>query len=532
MGVNFNPGNEAFAKILKDRYVDKTGLITQFDSTLYGSRSLVLSSRPRRFGKSYAARAIVAFYSAGCDSRKLFEGLSVSEHDGWDRNLNQLNVVRLDMTAVMKAAGGARGVEAEATRSLLAEMREEVPFAGTTHAGRGDELQAAVLDVVHETGRQFLFVIDEWDAPYRLAAADVESQDAYASWLRSLFKNEDFTAQALAGAYLTGILPIKKYAHQSAVSDFREYMMTRPGVYAPYVGFTSDEVAELCDEYGLDQAEMRDFYDGYRLRYRRDVFEVYAPYSVIEACDSGEVDSFWTSSEAYESLLPYIEADLDGLQEKVLSAVGGMDVPMDPSGFTNDMVTLDSADDALTLLVHLGYLAWDAERRVARVPNREVRAELVRTLKRSRHPKLRQAMLDSIDLVTRLLKMDEAAVAAGIAAVHDRECTPLFYNNEQALRAVVKTALIASMDDYARIEELPGGKGFADIVYLPGHASSLPILVVELKWNRHDDAAIAQIRERRYPDALEGLDVPMLLVGITYDARTKEHACRIEEWKL
>jgi hypothetical protein len=193
------------------------------------------------------------------------------------------------------------------------------------------------------------------------------------------------------------------------------------------------------------------------------------------------------------------------------------------------MVTITSRDDVLTLLVHLGYLTYDARTRTARVPNDEVRAELARTVRRSRHPKLVELMQESSQLLAAIIAMDEVAVAKGFARVHERDTSPLFYNNEQALRAVVKSAYIAAADHYATIEELPSGRGLADVVYLPKRGDPAPALVIELKWDRKPDAALAQIRDRDYPAVLRDWGGPILLVGIAYDPKTKRHTCRIEE---
>ena len=527
MGRYVNPGNEGFARILTTKYVDKTGVISLFDSTLCTPDGLVMVSRPRRFGKSYAAEALAAFYSCGCDSRALFDGLQVAETPGWDRHLNQYNVVKLDMAGVIESVG-VDNVAPKLRSMILEELRRVVPDAGAGWSGVGSPYKDALWKVVEATGRKFVFVIDEWDAPYRLAQSSTAAQDAYAEWLRGLFEDITFTPKVVAGAYMTGILPIKKYNHQSAVSDFHEYTMVAPLRYAPYVGFTEGEVEGLCAEYGMDLAEVRRWYDGYDLRGVDETYSIFAPYSLMRACEARATGSFWPSTEAYQLICGYIEMNFDGLQDDIVRAIGGASVRVDPDGFQNDMVTILSRDDVLTLLIHLGYLTYDARTRTARVPNDEVRAELARTVRRSRHPKLVALMRESSRLLEAVVAMDERAVAEGFARVHDREAPPLFYNNEQALRAVVKSALVAAVDDYARIEELPGGKGYADVAYLPARGSMLPAIVVELKWDRPVDAAVEQVRERRYADALEGLDVPVLLVGVTYDAKTKEHRCRIE----
>ncbi|MEE1157859.1 MAG: AAA family ATPase, partial [Atopobiaceae bacterium] len=297
MGRYVNPGNEGFAKIAGNDYVDKTGLISLFDSTLDTTKGLVMVSRPRRFGKSYAAQSISAFYSCGCDSRALFEGREVSRHAGWDANLNKCNVLRLDMADVMQSAEDA-DVVAAVTEAVTPELRELRPGAGSRAVGPKSLLASALWDVVKGTGRKFVFVIDEWDAPYRLAQDSKAAQDAYADWLRSLFKNASLTAEVVAGAYMTGILPIKKYAHQSAVSDFWEYTMVRPGAYVSYVGFTEAEVEGLCARHGLDEADVRRWYDGYDLPAfkpgpdgpRR--LPTYAPYSVMQAMWAGATGSY------------------------------------------------------------------------------------------------------------------------------------------------------------------------------------------------------------------------------------------------
>ncbi len=527
MGRYVNPGNEGFRQIVRSEYVDKTGLVGEFDSTLDTANKLVMVSRPRRFGKSFAAQSLVAFYSCACDSRALFEGLALSKSEGWDAHLNRYNVVQIDMTGIIQSAG-AENVAQEITRSLLPELRELYESAGLRDAGHGSELKSALADVVGKTGRKFVFVIDEWDAPYRLAANDRRAQDAYAEWLRGLFKDATFTPAVVAGAYMTGILPIKKHDHQSAVSDFRERTMVRPGSYAPYVGFTEDEVEVLCKRHGLDLADVRRWYDGYDLEHKGTAYSVYAPYSLMQACDMGRVGSYWPSTETFELLRDCIDMDFDGLQTDLVHAIGGQSIAIDPDGFQNDMVSMECKDDVLTLLVHLGYLAYDEDDRMARVPNDEVRAELARTVRRSRHPKLVELARESAELLASIVALREDEVADALGRAHVRGCSPLFYNNEQALRSVVRSALIAAIDEYARIEELPGGRGFADIAYVPKRGSQLPALVVELKWNKPADAAIEQIRRRSYPEVLRNLDVPLLLVGVTYDPKTDGHSCRIE----
>jgi hypothetical protein len=193
------------------------------------------------------------------------------------------------------------------------------------------------------------------------------------------------------------------------------------------------------------------------------------------------------------------------------------------------MTSVGSRDDALTLLVHLGYLCYDIGTGRARVPNEEVRRELRRAVGRSRHDRVARVMRDSMRLVEDVLAKDEQAVAAAFGRAHDAACAPVHYNGEQALRAVVKAALVAAVDDWACVDEMPSGHGYADVAYLPRRGSGKPALLVELKWDRPVGAAVDQVLARDYPQALRDLGVPVLVVAVTYDAKTKEHSCRIVE---
>ena len=533
MGMYVNPGNEGFAGIVSGEYVDKTGIIGLVNNVVGTPRKLVCVTRPRRFGKTFAAESLVAYYTCGADSRALFNGLEVSRDPSFERHLNAYNVVRLDMTGFR----GAPDVAGAVSAAILADLEELLPGVGEKRAGRPDVLTGALTDVVDATGRRFVFVIDEWDAPLRERRGR-ESQEDWVYFLRLLFKNFTFTAKAVAVAYMTGILPIVRYGTQSALSDFREYTFLRPYAYAPYVGFTQGEVEALAARHGMDVAELRRWYDGYELPWvdpstgEHVKIRCYAPFSVMSACENGRVGPYWIDSEAFESLRLYIDMNYDGLQQAVVQALGGADVPVRAGKFNNDMHDVSSADDALTLLCHLGYLAFRAEQGTAgtaRVPNEEVRAELSDALSESQHAEVARIVRESDALLRATWDMDEEAVASGISAAHDHGCAPAFYNDEQALRAVVRSAFISAADHYVEVQELPSGRGLADVVYLPKRGDPAPALVVELKWDRKPGSAIAQILDRDYPAVLRDWGGPLLLVGVSYDAKTKEHACRIVE---
>jgi hypothetical protein len=256
---------------------------------------------------------------------------------------------------------------------------------------------------------------------------------------------------------------------------------------------------------------------------------VYNPNSVMEAVINGEIGNYWTQTETYESLRIYIDMNEDGLKESIVQMLGGAHYKINTITFQNDMTTIANKDDVLTLLVHLGYLAYNEETKTVHIPNEEIRQEFLCAVETGRHKEVAKLVQNSDRLLKATLNMDNQTVAEAIEEAHSAGTAPLYYNDEQALRSVIRFAYISCIDEFLRIEELPTGHGYADVVYLPKKNSTMPIMVVELKWNKTAQGAIDQIKNRNYPKALEGYGSDILLVGINYDEKTKKHDCVIEK---
>lgn len=526
MGIYLNPGNNGFREIISGKYVDKTGLIVLVNEGIGTKDKLVCVSRPRRFGKSFAAQMLCAYYDKSCHSEELFRGLSIEKESSYRKYLNRFDVIYLDISGFISTARSLnRGTETivrSIRESVIYELHEYCP-----DAMQSESLGTTLVNTAARRGEQFFFIIDEWDALFREAQDRPDVQEDYISLLRELFKNGNVTG-AVAGAYMTGILPIKKYGTQSAISDFREFTMIQPDNYAPYVGFTEDEVKALCrHQKRISFSELKRWYDGYSFG---NLTAVYNPNSVMEAVKRGTISSYWSVSETYETLQSYIEMDFDGLQQYILQLLGGARMPVNTMTFQNDMTSVKSRDDVLSLLIHLGYLAFDRKAEEVYIPNEEIRREFVNAATNGQHTASARLLRGSWQLLADTWDENEEAVAKAVGEAHDLSSTPLFYNDEQALRSVIKVAYIAAVDEYIKIEELPAGRGYADIVYIPKKGSSKPAMVIELKWNRPAQGAIDQILNRRYPVALKGYGSDILLVGISYNAKSKEHSCRIQRF--
>lgn len=524
MGTYLNPGNIGFQKILQSEYVDKTGLIALINKTIGTMEMLSCISRPRRFGKSYAAKMLCAYYDSSCDSHTLFDDKEIARSPGYHEHLNRYHVVNIDVTGFLSLAQRKgiplKDVPNRIADAVRAELEELYPECAR------DSLTDSLIRCVDKTGRSFIFIIDEWDALIREAKEDPEAQKRYLNLLREWFKNNNFTPQVVAAAYMTGILPIKKDGSQSAISDFIEYPILDPDGFAGFTGFTECEVRKLCDGNGMSFEDARAWYDGYDFP---DVGAIYNPYSVMLAMRKKKFGSYWQKTSAAESLMTYVNMDFEGLQETVSRLIAGEEIEVDTDSFENDFATFKSRDDVLTLLIHLGYLTWNQEEGTARIPNEEVRTEFRKILKsRNVNRKWMELISRSQKLLEDTIAGNAEAVAKTIGEIRSTQYAPTFYNDEQALRYLIKFAYIVAIDQYLKIEELPSGKGIADIVYLPKQKSMLPALIIELKWNKSSEGALRQIKERDYPAVLKDYGGEIVMVGIGYDAKKKEHSCVIE----
>ena len=376
MGKYLNTGNAGFDSVKRSIYVDKTGMIAFINQTLGTSDKLTCVSRPRRFGKSYAAKMLCAYYDKSCDSRQLFEGLEISRDASFETHLNKYNVIYLDITLFISITADITGIIREIESAVIEEVCRAFPGIE-----RDDSLAGTLFNASAAAGEKFIMVIDEWDALFREAKNDAKLQREYIDLLRSLFKSS-WTDRIFEAAYMTGILPIKRYGTQSAVSDFREYTMLSPGRLVKYIGFTEPEVKALCERYDMPFEEMKYWYDGYSFSRLKSV---YSPNSVMEAIKRDEFGSYWVRTETYESLKVYIDLDEDGLKEAIIRMLSGERVKIDAGTFQNDMTNIQKKDDVLTLLIHLGYLAYDAEEEQAYIPNEEVKKEFIRAVTASKH---------------------------------------------------------------------------------------------------------------------------------------------------
>lgn len=522
MGIYLNRGNEKFFQAVNSEiYVDKSDLITYLNKVLRTQQKFVCVSRPRRFGKSMAADMLTAYYSRGCDSQELFAGLKAMESESFFTHLNQYDVISLNMQDFLSQSAGMEEMLSLIEKSILWELLSEYPDCRYFDKAN---LTRTMQDIYQDSRRPFIVIIDEWDCVFREYREHQAEQDRYLDFLRNFMKDREY----IYLAYMTGILPIKKYGTHSALNMFNEFSMTNPGLLAEYVGFTEQEVEALCTEYGQNIEELKEWYNGYRFE---RAGAVYNPRSVVQAVLSGICDTYWNRTESFESLRIYIDMNFEGIRDDVLRMMAGESVPVNTGSFVNDMVTFNGKDDVFTLLVHLGYLGYDFAHESVFIPNNEIKKEFVTAVAASDWGEASRALKCSAETLQAIWDMRTAQVAEGIEQAHF-ETSHIQYNDENALSYTISLALYAARNFYTVYRELPSGKGFADIVYIPRKKyQNKPALVVELKWNKSAQGAIEQIKRKEYCKSLEEYTGNILLVGINYDKESRKHECIIESDK-
>lgn len=521
MGKILNIGKADFEQVRRFEYVDKSMLIAYVNSVLDSQNRYMCVSRARRFGKSLAAKMLCAYYDESVDSHALFDDLKIAKDPSYEQFINKYPVLYLDVASYMtrRSLRGKNIVDA-----INDELMEEMAllYPGLDFS-RDNDLIDRLYTIVQATNKRIIMIIDEWDAICR----DEENStlmDEYVVWLRNLFKHY-LSDQVFAGVYMTGILPIKQYNTESALNNFVEFSMINPGRLAGYFGFTKEEVQRLCKKYKQQAEEIKRWYDGYRMG---NVLEVYNPFAVMRALNQRKITGYWTSTTTYESLKRYISMNYEGLRDSVVELLAGNEVRVDVGRFANDIHALNSRDAVLTLLIHLGYLSYDEDKRMARIPNYEVQQEFERTIQDGGWEYVAKTLSDSEQLLADTLAGKEEAVAAAIDYAHQDNTSILQYNDENSLACVLSLAYVAARKDYVIVRELPAGKGFADIVLVPRRNVDKPAVVLELKYDKSAEGAITQIKEKRYADALREYVGEVVLVGINYDKDNKRHECVIE----
>lgn len=514
-----------FAGALKNNYVDKTEIISYLNSRInVPTNKFICAVRPCRSGKSITAMMLNAYYSKANDTKNLFVNLKIGQDPNFENYLNKYHVLYIDMQDFdLSIDNEGIGFIDRIHKDLIKTLKKHFPKAFENK--EFTDVALAIREVYAVYQEKFIFIIDEWDYDLRVFK-NTALTDNYLSLLRSLFK-ATAGAECVALAYITGILPIKKYKTQSILNNFKEYSMLNPKEFAQFFGFTDSEVRELCQSNDVSYEETRRWYDGYRL----GDYEIYNPNAIHQLIQSHTFCNYWYQTTSSDAVKDAIAHNIDDVKRDLLRMYDGekLDI-VDFSKFNSDISELKSKDAIITYLIHLGYLAYDLKSRKIYIPNEEIRQEFKNILKDVKYEILIKRIEATDKCLNDIKEGNEQEVAAYIESIHNKISAINLYNNETSLRYVVLFALYNSEEYYQQpLQELPSGKGFADLVYIPKpeRANEYPTLI-ELKWDQSPMTALEQIKQRDYVDKLKESSSQIALIGINYNAKTKVHDCKIE----
>ena len=564
-GIFLNPeGNNAFTEIVNNRiskvFVDKTGFIGETINRLDSDAKLIAFTRPRRFGKTIMARMLASYYSKSVDSMGLFSTLKISAYKGkklidnketevtYKTYINKFDVIYIDMNTVdSKYLTYVKGEKVKNVADIvdfleyqiISELKEHAPFLPILEKEQtGNTGLADALSAIHKSlGITFVLIMDEWDLVYREYRDDGELQKKFIDLLSGMFKSSD-SLESFSLVYLTGILPIKKYNSQSALNNFKEYNMLRPIPYEEYFGFTKEEVEEIVKspKCKLAHNELKNWFDGYKLNGK----DIYNPNSVASAVFDGKCQSYWSGTSSNKEVVRLINMNFDGIKNDILNLIAGAKVLFDYETFQNDMVSIENKDQLFSLLVCLGYLGCEergdgSTLRLAYVPNREIRSALSSIVRKQSWYTSSSIIERSEALFEAITSMDADRTAKIVQEIHNSPNVSLLrYNSEEALVFCVIAGLMWRTEyDYESYRELQSGKGAIDLVYVPRWSDDLPIMLIEFKRDASAEEALEQIKAKDYPSRYCELECTndILMIGLSYNSKTKEHQCLIERFE-
>ena len=526
MGLYLNPNADAFSDDRNTRiYIDKSLVIGELNQLVSTKGDFICMSRPRRFGKSMVGNMISAYYSKGCDTRSIFSQMKIGQTPDYDKYLNKLNVIKLDLNEWYQNSL-IKGQEKSLIGTINNKLRKEFSNQFVSICFEEDDTIAdCILKVYSSIGEKFVIIIDEYDVLVRENVPQTLF-DSYLSFLNGLFKGTTIRP-AIALAYITGIMPIVRDKVQSKLNEFSEYTMLRPRQFAGMIGFTEEEVKDLCEKYHVDFDECLRWYDGYQMS---DNVKVCNPLSVINTLTSGEFDNYWLTTGSFEALRERILMDYEGMRQDVIKMISGESVPVNVLKFQNTLQSINSKDNVFTYLIHLGYLCYNRKDKTCHIPNEEVRIEWINSIEDSSdYTQVMKVINASKRLLDDTINGNEEAVARALNAAHTEVTNPLTYNDEHCFQSAICLAYFYANTRYTLIKELPTGKGYADLVLVP-YLPNIPAMVVELKHNKSTESALGQIKAKNYHEALNLYYDNLLFVGINYDEKTKEHTCKIERF--
>ncbi|MCD8009698.1 MAG: ATP-binding protein [Lachnospiraceae bacterium] len=514
----------------KPYFVDKTDMLLELIPLVEEGNNHICITRPRRFGKSVMAAMIGAYFCKGFDSSRIFDSLKIAESKKYREHLNRYDVIYIDFSEAANLSKNYDRFIEKIEKKLIADLRRAFP---SVELDEDDSAVECLRTIYEETLTSFLFVFDEWDGIFHKEYTTEEDRKSFLSFLAALTKGTGYVSLS----YMTGVLPIAKYSSGSTINHFVEYTMAEQPKYSEYFGFSDLEVDTLYERYlkkekkpVVSRDDLRLWYDGY---HTAGETRLYNPRSVVQALSNNYASSYWTTTGPYSEIATYIVNDVDDVKKDVALMIAGEAVSANVEEFAATAMHLSTKDEIFSAMVVYGFLNYE-EGRVC-IPNKELMDEFVKTIRKEKNLGY---IYDLANVSGRMLRAtlegDTKTMEEILQFAHDTESPLLDYNNETELTAVVNLVYLAARDNYYVERESKAGQGYADFIFYPERQGD-DGLILELKVDDTPEAAIRQIKDRKYVLKFQGKMAEkkrhtgrILLVGIGYNRKNKDHHCRVE----
>lgn len=516
-------------------FVDKSEVLKELIPFVFQGNSYICVTRPRRFGKTVMANMIGAFFGKGEDASEIFDNLKISQEENYRNHLNQHNVIYIDFSVVDDECTSYK----EYIEAIKETLKSDLHLAYPDVAFREkSSVREDLTRIFTEKKERFLFVLDEWDAVFHMPFIKEEDKQSYLLFLKGLLKDKPYVSLA----YMTGILPIAKYSSGSELNMFIEYTMGTEAKFGDDFGFSDAEVDMLyqrfiknCEEKGETPAVTREglryWYDGY---YTKSGEKMYNPRSVAASLSNNNLGSYWTSSGPYDEIFYYVEHNVADVRKDLALMVAGEGVTSKIQEYAATSMNLSTREEILSAMVVYGFLSYYKGK--VYIPNKELMDKFDEMLRKE--PSLGyvyQLAKESERMLQATLHGDTETMEEILAFAHNTETPLLSYNNETELSAIVNLVYLSARDRYRVEREDKAGTGFVDFIFYPEEKGDTGI-ILELKIDHTPEEAIQQIRDKQYVLRFKGklgekpkVTGRILAVGISYDRKTKEHHCKVED---
>ena len=511
-------GIQTFEEIRKldNLYIDKTEYIYRMTHT---DGKYFFLSRPRRFGKSLLVSTFQSYFEG---KKELFEGLAIEK---LEKEWNTYPVLHFDLSK-------GKHMEKEQLNRYLLDIIEKQEARFDCKSNKIDvniRLDDLINAVYQKTGKQVVVLIDEYDAPLLDVAHEKEKLNELRNTMRNFYSPLKGNESMLRFVFMTGITKFSQLSIFSELNNIKNVSMDEP--YAGICGITkeelltqmSDDIDALAGHLELSREEtiqeLKDHYDGYHFCWPSP--DVFNPYSLLNCFADGRMDDYWFGSGTPTYLInmmrkyDFLPTDLG---EAIEVGKKDFDAP------TETMTTI------VPLLYQSGYVTikgYDKPTKLylLALPNQEIRVGLYGSLLPHYLTDKSAKANTTIAKMSVLVKkgdMDAAFCLLNNFLETVPYCDNTHYEGHWQQTLYIMFALLTNYDI---LVEQHTAKGRIDITM----ETADTIYVMELKFNKSAEEALAQIEAKHYADAFKMSGKKMVKIGLNFSVKDEVNSL---EWKI